>query len=133
MGLDNGIILKVANKKDYEAAYNTFRHEDWYNENECEVAYWRKCWGVRNAFLTAVENPKENDGEYPITLDNIDLFIRLHKYFLTEKTWSKEANSIWDWDKDTKIREAVNHRGLRDLKRWLRDHPDDEAYFYDSY
>ena len=47
-GLDNGIVLWVKNEKDCEKSYRLFKHESWYCTCECEVAYWRKCCGIRN-------------------------------------------------------------------------------------
>lgn len=133
MGLDNGVILKIAHEKDYEAAYKLFRHEEWYDPFECEVSYWRKCWGVRNAILSLYKNPKLNDGEYPVTLDNINDIIKIFRYFLKKDRWEEEADSIWEWDKYTRRNQARNLVGLYRLKCWLKKHPEDTAYFYDSY
>lgn len=134
MGLDNGIILKVANEKDYKAAYNTFRHEDWYDENEFEVAYWRKCWGVRAAILSLYPKSNEEPYSYPVTSANIKDIIKEFKYFLRKKHWDDDAGSIWEWDdKYTRRNQRRNLWNLYKLKWWLRWHPNDTAYFYDSY
>lgn len=133
MGLDNGILLKVKNEKDYRKAYRMFEHEHWYDVDECSVCYWRKCWGIRNAILRVVDLSVTNEYEFPVTLDNIDDVIVAFKYFLHKKEWEEEADTIWEWDENTRRNQARNLRGLRRLRRWLRRHPDDTAYFYDSY
>lgn len=133
MGLDNGILLKVKNEKDYEKAYRLFNHESWYDADECSVCYWRKCYGIRNAILRVVDPSVTNEYRFPVTLDNIDDIIKTFKYFLHKKEWEEEADTIWEWDENTRRNQARNLRGLRRLRRWLRRHPDDTAYFYDSY
>ena len=74
-----------------------------------------------------------NEYEYPVTLDNIDDIIKAFKYFLHKDTWVYEGNTIWDWDKYTRRNQARNLVGLYRLKCWLKKHPEDTAYFYDSY
>lgn len=133
MGLDNGVMLKVKNEKDYAKAYCLFNHESWYDADECSVCYWRKCYGIRNAILRVVDPTITNEYEYSVTLDNIDDIIKTFKYFLHKKEWGEEADTIWEWDKNTRRNQARNLRGLRRLRRWLKRHPDDYAYFYDSY
>lgn len=133
MGLDNGVMLKVKNEKDYEKAHCLFNHESWYEPCECEVAYWRKCYGIRNAILRVVDPSVTNEYRFPVTLDNIDDIIKTFKHFLHKKEWEEEADTIWEWDENTRRNQARNLRGLRCLRRWLRRHPDDTAYFYDSY
>lgn len=133
MGLDNGVMLKVKNEKDYEKAHCLFNHESWYEPCEFEVAYWRKCYDIRNAILRVVDPSVTNEYRFPVTLDNIDDIIKTFKYFLHKKEWEEEADTIWEWDENTRRNQARNLRGLRCLRRWLRRHPDDTAYFYDSY
>lgn len=133
MGLDNGVMLKVKNEKDYKKAHCLFNHESWHEPCECEVAYWRKCYGIRNAILRVVDPSVTNEYRFPVTLDNIDDIIKTFKYFLHKKEWEEEADTIWEWDENTRRNQARNLRGLRCLRRWLRRHPDDTAYFYDSY
>lgn len=133
MGLDNGILLKVKNEKDYKKACRLFNHESWYEADEYEVAYWRKCYGIRNAILRVVDPSVTNEYRFPVTLDNIDDIIKTFKYFLHKKEWEEDADSIWEWDENTRRNQARNLRGLKRLRRWLRRHPDDYAYFYDSY
>lgn len=79
-------------------------------------------------------NPTFTDEyEYPVTLDNIDDIIKAFKYFLHKHEWESEADTIWDWDKYTRHHQARNLLGLYRLKYWLKEHPEDTAYFYDSY
>lgn len=133
MGLDNGVLLKVRNEKDYAKAYRLFNHESWYDADECSVCYWRKCYGIRNAILRVVDPSVTNEYRFPVTLDNIDDIIKTFKYFLHKKEWEEDADSIWEWNENTRRNQARNLRGLKRLRRWLKRHPDDTAYFYDSY
>lgn len=133
MGLDNGVMLKVKKEQNYKKAYKLFEHNNvWDEHGEVEVAYWRKCWGVRNAILAAVPNG-EDEYHYPVTSENIDAIIKAFRHFLNKRTWTEEADSIWEWDKYTRHNQAKNYVGLLRLRQWLKTHPEDEAYFYDSY
>ena len=76
------------------------------------MAYWRKCWGVRNAILAAVPNG-EDEYHYPVTSENIDAFV----YFLNKRTWTEEADSIWEWDKYTRHNQTKNYVGLLRLRQ----------------
>ena len=54
MGLDNGIILEIPSKelpKDFPTKLSDFSDKTLKETGELEVAYWRKCWGIRNAIL----------------------------------------------------------------------------------
>lgn len=126
-------MLKVNNKDNYAKAYRLFNHEAWEEPNECTVAYWRKCWGVRNAILRVLTPSDSSEYDFPITLDNINDVIKVFKHFLHKHEWEQEADSIWEWDKWTRHNQAKNLVGLYRLRCWLRSHPEDEAYFYDSY
>lgn len=86
MGLDNGIMLCVKDEKDYKKSYRLFKHESWHHACECEVAYWRKCWGIRNTILRIVNPSVTNEYEFPVTLDNIDDIIKTFKYFCIKKS-----------------------------------------------
>lgn len=133
MGLDNGIVLCIKDEKDYKKLYRLFKHESWCRACECEVAYWRKCWGIRNAILELRNKDEPSIYGFIIDLDNINSVITTFKHFLHKKEWENEADSIWEWDRYTKRNQIRNLRGLKRLKRWLKKHPDDVAYFYDSY
>lgn len=133
LGLDNGIDLHIKNVENYQKAYKLFKHEEWYKPGEVEVCYWRKCYCIRNAILRVVDTQVTNEYEYPVTLDNIDDIIKSFKYFLHKHEWEYEADTIWEWDKWTRRNQARNLIGLYRLKHWLKKHPEDTAYFYDSY
>lgn len=113
------MTLKLTKKNSYATAYKLFGHEKWDDENECEVAYWRKCWGVRNAILKLYPRDKD-EYRFPVTLDNINDIIKTFKYFLSKDRWEREADSIWDWDEYTRRNQIKNLLGLYKLKWWLR-------------
>ena len=129
MGLDNGIIVKKTNTTmkmyDNKSPYITY---EW--DNEFEVAYWRKCWNVRNDIFTITDG-WENDQSYTI-LDKDDIYsiIRLLKSY-NKKNWDQNE-TIWPWTEHKKI----NKRHIRNLKylyRYMKKYDDIEVYFYDSY
>ena len=129
MGLDNGIVLRRKDNQEFELPLSCCNKY----ENSIELCYWRKCYGIRNAILRVVDTQVTNEYKYPVTLDNIDNVIKAFKHFLHKDTWVYEGNTIWDWDKYTRRNQARNLVGLYRLKCWLKKHPEDTAYFYDSY
>lgn len=128
MGLDNGIIVKKAEltKKLFKVKKNCLFE---YN-GSFEIAYWRKCWNVRNDIFTITEG-WENDQSYT-SLDRDDIYniIKLLKSY-NKKTWDS-SNSIWDW-KEHKTANKRNIKHLKFLYKIMKKYPEIEVYFYDSY
>lgn len=97
------------------------------------MAYWRKCWNVRDAIGDVIDGFYDN-GSTPLTYEDIIATIDRLKRF-NKKNWSGDSwdnGSIWEWDEIKK-----NHRGcikrLQRLARLMKKHPDIVVYFYDSY
>ena len=133
MGLDNGIIArKTTNEKinNKLLALNTYT----YSEGDHEIAYWRKCWNVREAIANAIGGMYDN-GETPMMYEDVVAVIRALKKF-NKKNWSDPCwdwGSIWEWSEIKK-----HHRGcikrLARLARLMKQHPGEiDIYFYDSY
>lgn len=97
MGLDNGIVLKIDEfPKDFYTEKSDFGTSS-YDEKakELNIAYWRKCWGIREAILNIVGRNNLDEFEYKIEWDDIPAIIRALKNFLNEKYWNDSADSIW--------------------------------------
>lgn len=129
MGLDNGFILKKINKADIPSF---IRYDDEYREeNEVELIYWRKCWGLRNAVLRVLHVEDER-GYYRIDAEDIPAILRNLYPFLSKEYWEDNADSIWTFEEkvESLIQDILN---LKWLYAYMEDHPEVECYFYDSY
>ena len=89
MGLDNGIVVRNAKNK-YKGIKDFWGDID--AGNDIEVAYWRKCWGIRDSIIKELK--VNGDGEFKLNKDNILAIINILVYFFDEKIWNNEANSI---------------------------------------
>lgn len=130
MGLDNGINIERNDKsmsiydtiKRFEQNYD---HDHKYN---FEVAYWRKCWNVRNMILRLLP-AGESEWKFPITREDIPEIIDALKS-LNAETWD-EGMSIWSWDEQESLIEQYIEN-LEYLYELMGEH-DLDVYFYDSY
>ena len=138
MGLDNGIILKLKEKtvpEDFPsmASLDKFDLENVMERGELEIAYWRKCWGIREAIMGVLH--MKDDGttfEHSVDAEDCPALRRALIKFLKPDYWEENADSIWEYD------EYYEHMldiilNLKWLEKRLKDHPDETAYFYDSY
>lgn len=147
MGLDNGIIVRAKTRKGSAFLQDNFEYcklED--NPLNYEFNYMRKNWGIRNDiihnYFCGDRRNKDNidtfDGVYDIELDvnNLEDLIHLFSYYLDERHWRDEADSIWDWHIGI-IEIAKTIRNLRELELSLENEEisaeDIRMYFYDSY
>jgi len=135
MGLDNGIIIKDADKiKDDLVKCPCFK---WDETDETygyqHIAYWRKCWGIRGAILKVLHvDDNSGGGDYPIEHDDVPAILRAIKPFLKRSVWDEEADSIWEYDEilDEMIDIYIRLTWLAD---YMKSHKDLKVYFYDSY
>lgn len=136
MGLDNGIILKLSDKK----VPADFPEKDaWWLDNQLEVektgefhvAYWRKCWDIREIILGVLHAGQEG-GRYPIEAEDLSPIRRKIIKLLNPKTYEDNCDTIWEYEDriDSELQILLN---LMWLENWLKSHPEDSAYFYDSY
>lgn len=97
-----------------------------------ELAYWRKCWGLRRdiLFLIGKRWASENEWQFNLTKDDVDNIIDLLGSY-NENNWE---DSIWEWNGEDNYSEYMQHQieNLRVLIG-LMDKYDLEVYFYDSY
>lgn len=128
MGLDNGIILECS-KEDFETI-PYFEKDDISKYMGNELAYWRKCWGIRRAIITVLHG--EDGGETPIEAEDVPALIRALKPFLSKDYWDEESDSIWEYEDHFDNTYKVLLR-LEWLKDYLKKNPNVKCYFYDSY
>lgn len=130
MGLDNGIIARKVNKKDIP----TFVKDGYkdFKEDAMEVAYWRKCWGIREAMASVGHPIDDNIYDFPIEREDIPAIVRELYKFLDKSYYEENADSIWEFDEiiDNLFQQIIN---LKWLEGYMEDHPDVEVEFYDSY
>jgi hypothetical protein len=130
MGLDNGICIK-RNEKSMNIYDKIKRFEDDYDKDhryDFEVAYWRKCWNVRNLILRLLPIG-ESEWEFPITREDVSKIIDTLNS-LNAETWDEDM-SIWTWDEqEPHMQRYINN--LEYLYELIENH-DLDVYFYDSY
>lgn len=129
MGLDNGIVLKM-NTNDAKKAGCPFLDYS-YDDNEVDICYWRKCYGLRDLILEDLD--LDDSSTYYLTRDNINTLIDLLILLVeSEESWVENAESIWEYDEYLPNMCQCILR-LRWLKEYWKTHPDIKVYFYDSY
>ena len=130
MGLDNGICIKRNEKS--MGIYDKIKcFEDDYDKDhryDFEVAYWRKCWNVRNLILRLLP-AGESEWEFPITREYVPKIIDTLNS-LNAETWDEDM-SIWTWDEQEPHMQRYI-KNLEYLYELMKDH-DLDVYFYDSY
>ena len=137
MGLDNSLIVSRPKRKKpycFSPILSRFERCDYSNasdEEVYEVFYFRKCWGVRRAILSVLENHKDNITN-PVLPREISNIIAVLKRFDNEKYWDEWASSIWDY---SDIKKNLRHYiwNLRLLRILMFFHPDYTLEFEDSY
>lgn len=131
MGLDNGIEIKrneksmnIYNKlKKFELSY------DEENKLDFEVAYYRKCWNIRNIIASCIGGLNDNL-ETPIERVHIPKIISALKS-LNKENWEDEGDSIWTYEEQEPfIRQHI--KNLKYLYKLMAKY-DLDVYFYDSY
>lgn len=127
MGLDNGIILYCSDEDYLKFPYPDERD---LGENYKHIAYWRKCWNIRNDIVQTLHFEDREGG--PIELEDISRLIEIIKPYLNELYWNENDDSIWEYDEmfDKTYEILVN---LEYLKKYLKENPCVKCEFYDSY
>lgn len=136
MGLDNSLIVSRPKRKRpycFSPILSRFERCDYddMSEETYEVFYFRKCWGIRGAILSILEN-QQGDITSQVLPREIPNLITILKRFNNEKYWDEWANSIWDYD-DIKKNLRRYIRNLYLLRILMFFHPDYELSFEDSY
>ena len=130
MGLDNGICIRRDSAP--ECASKIFHEEEWEKKyGSIDVAYWRKCWNVRNIIFDLLDITDFNDSETTITVDDVKRVIAKLKK-LNKNNYQDGGGCIWLWSEFKRL----NCRNIKQLKRLVRlmhKYPAMEVYFYDSW
>ena len=133
MGLDNAICVRRTSVSNVIPKLAVFSYS-WDKEHKCdfEIAYWRKCYNIRNGIFNL--GLGYDEAEYPLTVQNIDQIIKLLKSY-NSKNWQENGGSIWDWDDEEFPYSKKIRLDIKNLKllRKLMNKYDLEVYFYDSY
>ena len=137
MGLDNGIYVK-SNKRQITReilpAGINYPFENDYND-EVEIVYWRKNWGLRNAVMNHFGWRLASEEQYKFEIEKPEQvlnFIEIIASFLDEDHWENEGDSIWDYNeiRHVLIQNIIN---LAMIYTFMLDNPDVYLEFYDSY
>ena len=131
IGLDNGIVIRGVTREDLPKLVRYPNEKDYIN-GEVEVCYWRKCWGLRNEIMQhlCAYSSDPDQWEFKLSIDDVD-FIRalIVTYLKHPEDWD---NSIWDFHE---IKHSLRNQrwNLILLRFWMKNHPDKDVIFYDSY
>lgn len=164
MGLDNGILLRT--RKRFEVlekvgikykVENTLVFYDPETENEVEtptdliyeyeVAYWRKCWNIREIVADATGKKFEDSGDTYLNRAEIDEIIKGLNAKNSPEIWNRDCqygDTIWDAEEmhitrrdDRNSNIYYDMRKLAALALVLKELEEDEnsyiCWFYDSY
>lgn len=135
MGLDNSLLVSRPKREKpycFSPILSRFRRCNYCITKEVyEVFYFRKCWGIRGAILSVLEN-HQGDITSSVLPREIPNLITILKRFNNEKYWDEWANSIWDYD-DIKKNLRRYIWNLRFLRILMFFHPDYILEFEDSY
>lgn len=135
MGLDNGICVKRNEETSKIPELRRFAESyDKEGKYDFEIAYWRKCWNIRNDILWILGHGQGEEYTYSITKESLNQVIKLLESYNSEN-FEGGGVCIWDWD-DPKwpysAQIAYDIGNLRQLRK-LMDKYDLKVYFYDSY
>lgn len=137
MGLDNGIVVK-SNKRPITRADLPNLHFPFtsdYSDTEVEIAYARKCWGLRSDLINSIDWDEVSSNGCYFRIYNPDLVydvINVVAGWLDEDRWDDDGDSIWNFDqaKHNLINWIVN---LSCMILIMEKNPDIYLEFYDSY
>ena len=131
MSLDNSI--KVRWRPDLpDAMLRAFDVGEWrakYNY-DLEVAYWRKCWNVRNAIFDVLDIKEPNNSVTPMTSEDVEqVIVRLKQFTCNNYDY---YGTIWGWIDFKKINKR-NISRLKKLLRLMKKYDNIEVVFYDTW
>ena len=130
MGLDNGICIRRDSAPITALALFDDEVSKKYNYNP-NVAYWRKCWNVRNIVFGLLDIDEFNDSETPMSAEDVTRIITELKKF-NRNNYLDCGDCIWEWDEFKQINKR-NISALKRLVRLMKKNDNIEVYFYDSW
>ena len=137
--MDNGIVIRFKEGKEPRWAKRLDvlddRPKDGFGR-ELELAYWRKCWNVREVVLGGLAESGW-PGEYRLSASELHAICKALGKALNRKAWDEaycDNDAIWEWDEVGSSMRRQNRRCLKAAKRLKRMDPGDYCLtFYDSY
>lgn len=104
-------------------------------DDEVEIVYWRKNWGLRYGVLDIIGKRFASESEYKFEIDKpetVEEIIELIATFLDPEKWEEDGQSIWTADeaRHVLLRDIVN---LTAIQVFMKENPDVYLEFYDSY
>lgn len=136
MGLDNGIVIRRIKKENLLKFPNfikcTAYNEDTNDNSYCvEIAYWRKCWGIRQVIIDTFHLDADN-ANYVFDKEDISILIKELIPFLSKEYWEENSDSIWEFEDyvENMLQILLN---LKWLETYWQENPDIKVEFYDSY
>ena len=129
MGLDNGLVCRNIKRNDIPHWVNL--PFDWSDE-DVDLLYFRKCWGIRGEILAKLHCIKNNDSRTSVESEDILPIVKILMQYLDKEYYDDNADSIWEYEEayGNIQRSIIN---LIWLKTYMEEHKDVAAYFYDSY
>ena len=127
MGLDNGIVVKNIKRKDIPSFVVPY----YFDKEYTDLVYYRKCYNIRNEFLNVLHG--EVQGRTPIEAEDIPALLKKLYYYCSKEHWEEDDyGSMWAFEDiiDHHIQNIIN---LKWLYSYMIEHPEVEAFFYDSY
>jgi len=137
IGLDNGFYVKSNKRKitrEMLPPIIKYPFDTDYND-EVEIVYWRKNWGLRYGVLDIIGKRFASESEYRFEIDKpetVEEIIWFIIGFLNEEKWENESQSIWTYEEARHglLRDVVN---LVAIQVVMEENPDIYLEFYDSY
>lgn len=128
MGLDNGIRIKNRRRESLFLWPFRYPFEKDYDE-DVEICYWRKCYALRDSILLGIGVLKSDGYDYPLSIRQVKRVSRIIRgYFRNPGEWE----SFWTFD-ESKMALRKNLWNLWWLRWWMRLHPKETVFFYDSF
>ena len=130
MGLDNGIYIKGYRKKPF------YVKDDLYDQsNQIDLAYWRKYWGLRNDIINIIyENYYGNDSEVLLSENQIKKIRNLiMEITFSKKRYLESCSGYWDYNIYSVLQGIRQMINLTWAARQVRNNPEVEVFWYDSY
>ena len=131
MGLDNGLCAKNIKRKDIPNWVKPpWDWNEW--DNEQEIVYFRKHWGIRGEILAKLHCNDDNDSNTPVDEEDIIPIVKILFKYLDKEYYDENADSILEYEQAYEhIQQSIIN--LMWLKMYMESHPDVECYFYDSW
>ena len=130
MGLDNGFEVKGVTRRQLPRGIK-YPWDSQYDKDGVEVAYFRKYWGFRNTYLTALNRRFADEVyEYDLSPADLQLAIDILKNYIVNDPHDADGGY---WDASTKKHLKAMRNNLKKIYRWWKAHPTVKIIFYDSY